>query len=125
MPGALSAIGKNIASLVKQVGRHPAVFGYFIRDEPNLAMLPGVAQARTNLGVPRVAIIVGPVGSLTNEYRRIGQEVAVTPVQLVTMVSSIANGGVYLPPHVLFPGQLDSTGASQKPAAPQALRMAT
>jgi cell division protein FtsI (penicillin-binding protein 3) len=33
----------------------------------------------------------------------IGQEVAVTPVQLVSMVSTIANGGVYLPPHVLMP----------------------
>ena len=32
----------------------------------------------------------------------IGQEVAVTPVQLVTMVSTIANGGVYMPPHVLL-----------------------
>ena len=35
----------------------------------------------------------------------IGQEVAVTPLQLVTMVSTIANGGVYLPPHVLMPDQ--------------------
>ena len=32
----------------------------------------------------------------------IGQEVGVTPVQLVTLVSSIANGGVYLPPHILM-----------------------
>ncbi|MDE3104349.1 MAG: transpeptidase family protein [Acidobacteriota bacterium] len=32
----------------------------------------------------------------------IGQEVGVTPVQLVTMVSAIANGGVYMPPHVLL-----------------------
>jgi cell division protein FtsI (penicillin-binding protein 3) len=32
----------------------------------------------------------------------IGQEVAVTPVQLVTMVSTIANGGVYMPPHILL-----------------------
>ena len=32
----------------------------------------------------------------------IGQEVAVTPVQLVAMVSAIANGGVYLPPHILL-----------------------
>lgn len=32
----------------------------------------------------------------------IGQEVGVTPVQLVTMVSAIANGGVYIPPHVLL-----------------------
>ena len=33
----------------------------------------------------------------------IGQEVGVTPVQLVSMVSTIANGGTYLPPHVLMP----------------------
>ncbi len=32
----------------------------------------------------------------------IGQEVGVTPVQLVTMVSAMANGGVYMPPHVLL-----------------------
>jgi len=32
----------------------------------------------------------------------IGQEVGVTPVQLVTMVSAIANGGTYLPPHILL-----------------------
>jgi cell division protein FtsI (penicillin-binding protein 3) len=32
----------------------------------------------------------------------IGQEVGVTPIQLVTMVSTIANGGVYMPPHVLL-----------------------
>jgi len=35
----------------------------------------------------------------------IGQEVAVTPVQLVAMVSTIANGGVYLPPHVVIASQ--------------------
>ena len=45
----------------------------------------------------------------------IGQEIAVTPVQLVTMVSTIANGGVYLPPHILFPSQLDA--ATQQPLA--------
>ena len=32
----------------------------------------------------------------------IGQEVGVTPIQLVSMVSTIANGGVYIPPHVLM-----------------------
>jgi len=31
-----------------------------------------------------------------------GQEVGVTPIQLVTMVSAMANGGVYLPPHILM-----------------------
>ncbi|MGA2351712.1 MAG: penicillin-binding transpeptidase domain-containing protein [Terracidiphilus sp.] len=43
----------------------------------------------------------------------IGQEVGVTPIQLVTMVSTIANGGVYLPPRVLMPGQVDG-GANGK-----------
>jgi cell division protein FtsI (penicillin-binding protein 3) len=47
----------------------------------------------------------------------IGQEIGVTPIQLVSMVSTIANGGVYLPPHVLMPAQLDANG--QKSAAPQ------
>ena len=31
-----------------------------------------------------------------------GQEVAVTPVQLVAMASTIANGGMYLPPHIVL-----------------------
>jgi cell division protein FtsI (penicillin-binding protein 3) len=39
----------------------------------------------------------------------IGQEVGVTPIQLVTMVSAIANGGVYMPPHIL----LQSTDATK------------
>jgi cell division protein FtsI (penicillin-binding protein 3) len=47
----------------------------------------------------------------------IGQEIGVTPLQLVSMVSTIANGGVYLPPHVLIPGQFDADG--QRSAAPQ------
>ncbi len=37
----------------------------------------------------------------------IGQEVGVTPIQLVSMVSTIANGGTYLPPRILMPSQLD------------------
>jgi cell division protein FtsI (penicillin-binding protein 3) len=49
----------------------------------------------------------------------IGQEVAVTPLQLVAMVSTIANGGVYLPPHVLMPEQPSSTNLNQKTAPPQ------
>ncbi len=31
-----------------------------------------------------------------------GQEVGVTPIQLVTMASTIANGGMYLPPHIVL-----------------------
>lgn len=49
----------------------------------------------------------------------IGQEVGVTPVQLVSMVSTIANGGVYLPPRILMPSQLDPNqkSAALQPAA--------
>jgi cell division protein FtsI (penicillin-binding protein 3) len=50
----------------------------------------------------------------------IGQEVGVTPLQLVSMVSTIANGGVYLPPHVLMPGQVDHPANGQPAASPQA-----
>ncbi|HWZ12591.1 MAG TPA: penicillin-binding protein [Acidobacteriaceae bacterium] len=43
------------------------------------------------------------IGSLA-----IGQEVGVTPIQLVTMVSSIANGGTYLPPHMVLSSENNS-----------------
>jgi cell division protein FtsI (penicillin-binding protein 3) len=45
----------------------------------------------------------------------IGQEIGVTPVQLVTMVSTLANGGVYLPPHILL--QPGGTGDARLQAA--------
>ena len=54
------------------------------------------------------------IGSLA-----IGQEVAVTPLQLVSMVSTIANGGTYLPPHILMPEPSLSADPNQKAAAPQ------
>jgi cell division protein FtsI (penicillin-binding protein 3) len=51
------------------------------------------------------------IGSLA-----IGQEVGVTPVQLVSMVSAIANGGTYLAPHVLLPAPAAaSTGSALQP----------
>jgi cell division protein FtsI (penicillin-binding protein 3) len=49
-------------------------------------------------------------------YVAIGQEIAVTPIQLVSMVSTIANGGVYLPPHILMPGQLAPANGQPAPA---------
>lgn len=48
-------------------------------------------------------------------YVAIGQEEAVTPLQLVTMVSTIANGGEYLSPRILVPGQLDGKPGEQPP----------
>ncbi|HKO18553.1 MAG TPA: penicillin-binding transpeptidase domain-containing protein [Acidobacteriaceae bacterium] len=48
----------------------------------------------------------------------IGQEIGVTPVQLVTMVSAIANGGTYLPPHILLQSTDDMKGNPRlQPAA--------
>ena len=48
----------------------------------------------------------------------IGQEVGVTPVQLVTMVSALANGGVYMPPHILLQSTDQMKGDSRlKPVA--------
>jgi cell division protein FtsI (penicillin-binding protein 3) len=53
-------------------------------------------------------------------YVAIGQEVAVTPLQLVTMVSTIANGGTYLPPRILMQDPPASgTGSPQNSAPPQ------
>jgi cell division protein FtsI (penicillin-binding protein 3) len=49
----------------------------------------------------------------------IGQEVGVTPIQLVSMVSAIANGGTYLPPRIL----LSPPVTSQGPASPQGIKL--
>jgi len=47
-----------------------------------------------------------------------GQEVAVTPIQIVTMVSSIANGGTYLPPRLLLTSTDEVKGSPKlQPAA--------
>jgi cell division protein FtsI (penicillin-binding protein 3) len=54
----------------------------------------------------------------------IGQEIAVTPLQLVSMVSTIANGGEYLPPHMLMPDQpVPATNTVQRAAPPQVAQM--
>jgi len=46
-----------------------------------------------------------------------GQEIAVTPIQLVTMASTIANGGVYLPPHIVVESTQDLKGSPGLKAA--------
>ena len=46
-----------------------------------------------------------------------GQEIGVTPVQIVSMVSTIANGGVYLPPHILLREGAGTQGAQPLAAA--------
>ena len=51
-----------------------------------------------------------------------GQEIAVTPLQLVSMVSTIANGGVYLQPHVLMPGELDANQKNEPTPVAEPIR---
>ncbi|HTV15008.1 MAG TPA: penicillin-binding transpeptidase domain-containing protein, partial [Acidobacteriaceae bacterium] len=47
-----------------------------------------------------------------------GQEIAVTPIQLAAMVSTIANGGTYLPPHIVLEETADTKASGTlKPAA--------
>jgi cell division protein FtsI (penicillin-binding protein 3) len=53
-------------------------------------------------------------------YVAIGQEEAVTPLQLVTMVSTIANGGVYLPPRILMQNETGADGPNQNQEPPHA-----
>ncbi len=40
---------QRVASLVKEVGIHPALYGYYLRDEPNTAMFPGLGQVASLL----------------------------------------------------------------------------
>src|ERR1022692_1918320 len=35
---------KSVANLVAKVGRNPAVYGYYLRDEPSANMFPGLAK---------------------------------------------------------------------------------
>ena len=46
-----------------------------------------------------------------------GQEIGVTPLQLISMASTIANGGVYLPPHILLTSSGDEANEKLVPAA--------
>ncbi|HEX5235178.1 MAG TPA: penicillin-binding transpeptidase domain-containing protein [Silvibacterium sp.] len=46
-----------------------------------------------------------------------GQEIGVTPLQLITMASTIANGGEYLPPHILLQSSDEEKNGRLEPAA--------
>jgi len=74
---------------------------------------PGVELPGETRGLLRP---VNRWGSTSIGSLAIGQEIGVTPLQLVSMVSTIANGGIYLPPHVLMPNPA-STAANNGTAA--------
>ncbi len=74
---------------------------------------PGVELPGETRGLLRP---VNRWGSTSVGSIAMGQEIGVTPLQLVSMVSTIANGGIYLPPHVL----VSPTASTGGPAASQA-----
>ena len=78
---------------------------------------PGVELPGETRGLLRP---VNKWGSTSIGSIAMGQEIGVTPVQLVSMVSTIANGGVYLPPHVLMPPPPAPAQNPQNSAATQA-----
>jgi cell division protein FtsI (penicillin-binding protein 3) len=88
----------------------PALFYQYIRDFG--------FGARTGAEMPgEIRGLLRPVNKWSGSSigsLAIGQEIGITPLQLVTMVSTIANGGVYLPPHVVMPGQLGPGGSTPK-----------
>jgi cell division protein FtsI (penicillin-binding protein 3) len=104
----------DVAAVKLALKLGPDRFYSFIRDF-GFGSRPGTELPGETRGLLRP---VNKWGSSSIGSIAIGQEVAVTPLQLVSMVSTIANGGIYLPPHVLMPGQVDANG--QKSAAPQA-----
>src|ERR1035441_5334442 len=87
----------------------PDNFYKYMRDF-GFGIKPGVELPGETRGLLRP---VNKWGSSSIGSIAIGQEVGVTPLQLVSMVSTIANGGVYLPPHVLMPGQVGSPPPNQ------------
>ena len=103
----------DVAAVKLALKLGPDHFYSFIRDF-GFGSRPGTELPGETRGLLRP---VSKWGSSSIGSIAIGQEVAVTPLQLVSMVSTIANGGIYLPPHVLMPGQVDANG--QKAAAPQ------
>ncbi len=69
-------------------------FGFGVRSGLEL---PGETRGLLRIPAHWGATSIGSIA--------MGQEIAVTPLQLVSMVSTIANGGIYLPPHILMTTQ--------------------
>src|SRR5688500_1030121 len=42
-------VREKVKSLVAEVGKHPAVYGYSLRDEPSASMFPGLAKVAAAL----------------------------------------------------------------------------
>ena len=103
-------VSSDVAAVKLALRVGPDKFIQYIHDfgfgERTEVELPGETR-----GLLRPVRKWGPssIGSIA-----IGQEVAVTPLQLVSMVSTIANGGIYMPPHVLMPESVERNGEPVK-----------
>jgi len=107
-------VSSDVAAVKLALKVGPERFYQYVRDF-GFGGRTGAEMPGETRGLLRPVNKWGPssIGSIA-----IGQEVGVTPLQLVSMVSTIANGGVYLPPRVLMPGQVDGTHNGQTPATP-------
>jgi cell division protein FtsI (penicillin-binding protein 3) len=97
----------DVAAVKLALKMGPDNFYKYIR-EFGFGSRPGVELPGETRGLLRP---VNKWGSTSIGSIAIGQEVGVTPLQLVSMVSTIANGGIYLPPHVLMPPQSGAAAA--------------
>ena len=104
----------DVAAIKLALKVGPDSFYQYIRDF-GFGTRSGVELPGETRGLLRPVNRWGPssIGSIA-----MGQEVAVTPLQLVSMVSTIANGGVYLPPHVLMPGHEPTRNGQRTAASP-------
>jgi hypothetical protein len=65
------AAREKVATLVAEVGRHPAVFGYYLRDEPPASWFPGLNKVAT--AVRELAPDAWPYINLFPDYASAGQ----------------------------------------------------
>jgi cell division protein FtsI (penicillin-binding protein 3) len=110
----------DVAAVKLALKMGPDNFYRYIRNF-GFGSRPGVELPGETRGLLRP---VNKWGSTSIGSIAIGQEVGVTPLQLVSMVSTIANGGIYLPPHVLMPTPASSATATDK-KSPQAAALQT
>ena len=112
----------DVAAVKLALKMGPDNFYKYIRNF-GFGSRPGVELPGETRGLLRP---VNKWGSTSIGSIAIGQEVGVTPLQLVSMVSTIANGGIYLQPHVLLPTPVSPAAANgQNSAAPQVLQTPT
>jgi cell division protein FtsI (penicillin-binding protein 3) len=99
-------VSSDVAAVKLALRVGPDKFSQYIHDF-GFGARTGVELPGETRGLLQPVRKWGPssIGSIA-----IGQEIAVTPVQLVSMVSAIANGGTYMPPHVLIPAPVDRKG---------------